>query len=91
MQSFIKQDKETINILQKIGGRYQQFGLKLLKDDDDNIMAEIKGDIASIKIEIITRWVNGKGMPLTWESLAEVADSMGLTILAQDIREGTRQ
>ena len=28
-------------------------------------------------------------MPLTWESLAEVAESMGLRIFAQDIREGT--
>ena len=88
---FIKRNGEKINILQNVGGRHEEFGLRLLKDDDGHIIAEITGDIASIKRQIITQWVNGKGMPLTWESLAEVADSMGLRILAQDIREGTSQ
>ena len=91
MTGFIKKNGEKINILQNIGGRHQDFGLNLLNDDDGNIMAQMTGDIASIKRQIILKWMDGNGMPITWGSLAEVADRMGLRILAQDIREGTRQ
>ena len=91
---FIKRNGEKISILQNIGGKHEEFGLKLLKDDAGNIMAEITGEItgiSAIKRKIILVWMQGNGMPVTWESLAEVAESMGLRILAQDIREGTRQ
>ena len=93
MTGFIK-NGEKINILQKIGGKHEEFGFTLLKDDDGTIMAEIMGEItgiSAIKRKIILVWMQGNGMPVTWGSLAEVADRMGLRTLAQDIREGTRQ
>ena len=85
-----------INILIKIGADYHQFGLKLLADNDGNIMDDIienfNGNSGKIKRQIVIDWVNGKGKgkkPITWETLAEVVSKMGLAVLAKDIREAT--
>ena len=92
---FKKCNGETINILEKIGGDYEDFGTKLLNDSEGNIMAEIKnncrGEAKAIKKEIIRKWIRGVGKkPISWETLAGVLESMGLVVLAQDIRQGTQ-
>ena len=92
---FKKCDGETINILEKIGGDYSVFGIRLLNDGEANIMAEIKnnftGEARAIKMEVITKWIRGTGKkPISWETLAGVVESMGLVDLAQDIRQGTQ-
>ena len=83
-----------INILAKIGADYHQFGLKLLEDTDGNIMDDIiencNGNTGKIKRQIVIDWVWGKGKkPITWETLAEVVSTMGLAVLAKDIRKAT--
>ena len=91
--AFKKCDGETINILEKIGGDYEDFGTKLLSDGGGNVMAEIKNDCRGkamkIKREIFTRWIRSKGKkPISWETLAGVLKCMGLTVLAQEICQG---
>ena len=92
---FKKCNGETINILEKIGSDYEDFGTKLLSDSEGNIMSEIKNDCKekamAIKREIIRKWIRGTGKkPISWETLAGVLESMGLTVLAQHIRQGTQ-
>ena len=91
---FKKRNGDVINILVKIGADYHQFGLKLLEDNEGDIMAVIisncREDSGKIKRQIAIDWVNGKGkQPITWETLAEVVSKMGLKVLAKDIREAT--
>ena len=91
---FKKRNGEMINILAKMGADYYQFGLKLLEDNDGNIMEDIiencNGKPGRIKRQIVIDWVRGKGKkPITWETLAEVVSKMGLAVLAKDIREAT--
>ena len=92
---FKKCNGEMIKILEKIGGDYDIFGIKLLSDGEGNIMAEIKNDCGgkamAIKREIITRWIRGTGKkPISWETMAGVLGDMGLTVLAHDIHQETQ-
>ena len=92
---FKKCDGGKINILEKIGGDYENFGIRLLNDGEGNIMSEIKincgGEAKAIKREIIRKWISGTGKePISWETLAGVLGDMGHTVLAQDIRQGTQ-
>ena len=43
-----------------------------------------------IKLEIVKRWIRGSGrMPISWKTLADVVDSMGLKVLAKIVYQTT--
>ena len=92
---FKKRDGKTINILKEIGRDYHNFGIRLLNNPEGNVMTKIKddcrGEAEAIKIKIISKWIRGTGKkPISWETLAGVMESVGLKVLAQDIRQGTQ-
>ena len=66
---------------------YQKLGHILLNDDDGTIVDQITKDChyksEDIVIEILKRWIRGKGKdPVTWGSLIEVLYNLELTELA---------
>ena len=82
---------ESINILQRISTEYEKFGIRILADKTGDEVEEIKDEqtVASrIKRTIAQRWLKGNGKnPVTWRTLVEVLDSMGLREVTKEIRE----
>ena len=77
---------------QRIGTDNEQFGIKLLEDDDGSIVEDIKGDglhkIPLITLEIVRMWLRGIGKkPVTWATLVGVLEKIKLRSLATEIRE----
>ena len=57
-----------------VSDKYHSFGIMLLDDKQGDKMAIIKdechGRPERITIEVLTRWLQGGGMAVTWESLS---------------------
>ena len=68
------------------------FGVLLLNDESgaevNAIVKEHRGNAADINFEILSRWIEGKGQPLSWDTLISVLQSIGLGTLASDIKDG---
>ena len=84
----------NINIPEQIGTNYSTFGILLLNDETaagvKAIIKEHHENAAEINLEILRRWVEGKGKPLSWDTLISVLNSIGLGSLAGDIEDGLR-
>ena len=82
---------ESINILQRIGTDYERFGIRILADETGDKIEEIKDEqtaASKIKRAIARQWLKGNGKnPVTWRTLVEVLDNMGLRELTKEIRE----
>ncbi len=80
-----------IEICNEIGRKYLKFGTKLLEDANGTFIANIdyqyNQDIERINYRILQEWVNGRGKPVSWNSLTEVLRDVGLYELAEDIDE----
>ena len=79
-----------IDIPQKIGGHYKNFGMLLLNDDDGNKVTNIeiskRGNPVDITVEILYQWRQGKGkLPVTWQTLVECLRATSLNVLADEI------
>ena len=80
-----------INIIARIGDQYRKLGEHLLLDDNGEKTTAIKreygNDLCLINYEIFNRWLQGEGkIPITWKSLIEVLETIGLIQLAEDVR-----
>ena len=68
------------------------FGVLLLNDESgaevNAIVKEHRGNAADINFEILSRWIEGKGQPLSWDTLINVLQHIGLETLASDIKDG---
>ena len=80
-----------INLPQQISTKYYMFGVLLLNDgtgaEVDTITAKYPGDAERINLEILKRWIGGKGKPLTWDILIGVLKDIGLGNLASEIKD----
>ena len=79
-----------MNLAEKLGVNYYEFGILLLEDDDgDQIAAieqELRGKTSNINREVFRLWLKGKGrQPVTWATLVAVLQDIGLAKLARDI------
>ena len=63
----------SINIPERIGTKYLMFGTLLLKDDNGDrvqaIVSKYKDDVMNINFQILIEWVQGNGIPCTWDDL----------------------
>ena len=80
----------VMNVIEKIGANYGEFGVMLLEDDDGSrisaIEMEKRGNVSGIIRHIFMLWHQGKGrQPVTWATLIAVLRDMGLNTLALDI------
>lgn len=69
--------RESINIAQKISVHWQMVGTALLDDKDGTIVPAIaqtlSNNVDAINMNILTRWVQGKGIAdCTWHGLLGV-------------------
>ena len=80
---------QEVNILEEVGVKYYDFGIRLLQDSYGNKMSIIdkdhKSDTIGIVREIVKLWLNGEGVPVSWESLVSVLRSIKLGRVADVI------
>ena len=78
-----------INIPQRIGTKWYDFGIFLLRDDYaaivDSIAKEQRDRPEQINKDILKRWIQGEGQPVTWETLVGVLRDIELNELADGI------
>ena len=80
-----------MNLAQKIS-HFQNFGIIILTDDDgdriDAIMREHQNRVEDINKSVFRSWVKGEGLkPVSWATLVDVLQEIGLNTLARDIKQ----
>ena len=64
-----------IDFLSRLGPKIRVFGTYLLKDGMGdkiaNITTSCRGDPEAIAMEVLKRWLRGKGVEVSWESQAQ--------------------
>lgn len=80
---------KSFSIASEVGIKYKQFGIFLLNDGRgakvDVIARKHSNDSEQINIEILQRWLAGEGRRVSWRTLVEVLNIIGLRQLATDI------
>ena len=79
-----------LRVPQQVGANYSTFGIFLLNDMTggrvDIIEDECRGKPERIVLKILQEWLEGKGLPVTWESLIQTLRDMGHSDLADQIQ-----
>ena len=83
----------SIDIATEIGTDYEHFGTLILEDKTGSRVKSIDktkhGDAGDIAVEILRQWLQGKGkQPVTWRTLVECIQDIGLNVLANNIKSG---
>ena len=81
-----------MNLAQRIGTAYEDFGVLLLKDDNGDrteaIVRELHERADEINKRIFRLWVKGEGLqPVSWATLVSVLQDMELNTLAKGIEQ----
>ena len=78
-----------LRVSQQVGANYFAFGILLLDDKTgcrmSNIEDECHGKPERIVLRILQEWLEGKGLPVTWESLIQTLSDTDLSVLAEQI------
>ena len=51
------------------------------------ITTQYRDNAQQINLEILRIWIGGKGKPLSWDTLINVLQAIGLNNLADDIKD----
>jgi len=90
--SFPGKDGKCINIPKAIGTRYFCFGILLLNDETGTetgaIISDYRDNVEQINFEVLKKWINGKGKPVTWDVLIDILEKSELNSLASDVQDG---
>ena len=66
------------------------FGIILLNDQTGSrirsFKKECQGDAEDVMLRILQEWIEGKGLPVTWESVIQTLKDIELTSLADHIQ-----
>ena len=86
----IKDGGSHIDIIEKVGTKYNKFGVLLLEDETgskvDTIESHYREDPERINQEIFGRWLKEQGkQPVTWKTLIEVLHDSRLSYIAEEI------
>lgn len=86
--NFKTQSGSSVKIAQQIGDHYL-LGSLLLQDDTGALTSKIiKQHQHNVNEEIIVQWLQGKGkQPVSWSTLINVLNTMGLSELAQLVQK----
>ena len=78
-----------LNVPLHVRDQYKKFGIILLQDERGDKMAVIEknygGKCEDITLEVLTEWMKGNGLSVTWDSLITALRKCGL-ILADQIQ-----
>ena len=79
-----------LKVHQKVGSSYFMFGIFLLNDKTGSRVNafgdDYRGRSHIIILKILLEWIEGKGLPVTWESLVQALRVTGLSVLANQIQ-----
>ena len=80
---------DCVSIPLRIGQKYWHFGILLLQDNTGNIVESIEYESQKnaemINLKILKKWVNGTGLPVTWDVLIQILQDIELHELASEI------
>ncbi|CAI8024593.1 hypothetical protein GBAR_LOCUS14287 [Geodia barretti] len=80
-----------LKVPQRVGVHASNFGIFLLDDTLGsavrNIEAKCRGDYEAAVKEILQQWLQGKGIPVTWENLISTLSDIDLNVLASEIND----
>ena len=78
-----------LRVPQQVSANCSMFGILLLNDLTGSRVRGFKqaclGDPEDVVLRILQEWMEGKGLPLTWESLIQTLRDTGLSTLADEI------
>ena len=78
-----------LEIPEKVGTNYYEFGVFLLDDETgdqvDIIESDCNGKAEKITRKILQEWLKGKGLPVTWPILIKTLRDLKLSTLADQI------
>ena len=79
-----------LKVPQQVGANYSTFGIFLLNDQTGSRVNTIEHDChwqsEPIVRKILQEWLEGKGLPVTWESLVQTLQNIDLSVLADQIQ-----
>ena len=79
----------SLELPQRVGANYFTFGIFLLNDQTGGrvyaIEDECRGKAERIILRILQEWMEGRGLPVTWESLVQTLRDTKLPNLADQI------
>ena len=82
---------KKVDLTEKIGARYFEFGVQLLNDETGELIASIEHEHQKTPKNIVRGifmlWIQGKGRDVTWPVLADCLESIGNVELAGSIKE----
>ena len=80
---------QSANIPREVGVKYFDFGTHLLQDPTGAHIRDLEHQLfrngEEINKRILTEWLEGKGRPVTWATLVEVLNIIGMGELAKQI------
>ena len=88
--SFPAQSEKFINIVQRIGAKYQLLGIHLLNDGTGSVTQSIivsdPKSPTTIIVNILSSWLQGGGKePVTWATFINVLKQIGMSELAKEL------
>ena len=83
-------DLLRLKVPQGVGPEYSTFGVLLLNDTTGSRVASMEIECSNsperITRKILQEWLEGKGLPVTWETLINTLRDTGLEALADQIQ-----
>ena len=78
-----------LKVPQEVDANYSTFGIILLNDRTGSRIQSLKqaclGNPEDVMLRILQEWIEGQGLPVTWESLVQTLRYTGLSELADQI------
>lgn len=78
-----------LKLPQRVGIHYLSFGVFLLNDNDgtkvQNLDHQHRGNTSHIVGGILQEWLQGRGLPVTWQSLTQALRDSDMTELADEV------
>ena len=78
-----------ISIPVRIGQKYWSYGILLLQDNTGNTVEALEHEnqknAEMINLKILQKWINGVGLPVSWDVLIQVLHDIELHKLADEI------
>ena len=80
-----------LNVPVRIGQKYWYFGILLLQDSTGNIVEALEHEnqknAEMINLKILKKWINGIGLPVSWDVLIQVLHDIEHHQLADEMEE----
>lgn len=81
----------TFNVANELGVNYTKLGVFLLKDEYGTTTRALENEhqknAESINRDILSRWLQGKGLPVTWAELINVIKQIECYSLAKEMED----